>query len=180
MSNTVVMKAPSGFSGSASMNQSTPPSTGQNYTPNAQGFVLVDPIDVAAMQRIGFTVVGPKQAVAEATAMGGTTATLGVGSVGAAAPADLVVATTTGGTTPSLTLPLAADLAAALPMMQIGDTYVLRVINTNSGTATIVTNTGWTLSGTLTLATNTWREFLVTKTAAATFSAKSIGVGTMS
>lgn len=86
----------------------------------------------------------------------------------------------TGGATPSLTLPLASAMDTALPDIRTGQSYVLRVINANSGTATIVTNTGWTLTGTLTLATNTWRDFIVTKTGTGTYTAVSVGTGTTS
>lgn len=85
----------------------------------------------------------------------------------------------TGGATPSLTLPLGTAMDTALPDMRPGQSYVLRVINTNSGNTTIVTNTGWTLSsGTLVLATNTWKEFLVTKTGTGTYTGVNVGSGT--
>lgn len=84
----------------------------------------------------------------------------------------------TGGTTPSLTLPLATDLIAAIPGWQTGQSYTLRVINRNSGTATVVTNTGITTSGTLTLATNTWRDFVVTMASATTVTVTAAGTGT--
>lgn len=87
---------------------------------------------------------------------------------------------TLGGTTPSLTLPLASAVDTALANIRTGQSYTLRIINTNSGTATIVTNTGWTLSGTLTLATNTWREFVITKTGTATYTGTQVGTGTTS
>lgn len=89
---------------------------------------------------------------------------------------------TTGGTTPSLTLPLATAIDTALPDIRAGQSYVLRVINSNSGTATIVTNTGWTTSGTLTIATNTWREFLITctTTQSGAYTITSVGTGTNS
>ncbi len=87
--------------------------------------------------------------------------------------------TSTGGSTPSLTLPLGTDMDTALPDMRVGQSFVLRVINTNSGNTTIVTNTGWTFSGgTLVLATNTWKEFLITKTATATYTGVNVGSGT--
>ena len=86
----------------------------------------------------------------------------------------------TGGTTPSLTLPLGSSMDTALAGMAVGQSYVLRVINANSGTATIVTNTGWTLTGTLTLLTNTWRDFVVTKTGTATYTAVQVGTGATS
>jgi len=87
---------------------------------------------------------------------------------------------TLGGTTPSLTLPLGADMDTALPDMRTGQAYTLRIINTNSPTATIVTNTGWTLTGTLTIATNTWRDFVITRTGTSTYTGKQVGTGTTS
>ena len=116
-----------------------------------------------------------------ATADNGTTQTLTAAMV-SSPNATYVVHTSTGGTTPSLTLPLVTALVAALPNAPVNYSYRLHVINSNSGTATIVTNTGWTLTGTLTLATNTTRDFLVTITsvANATATAVSIGTGTYS
>lgn len=87
---------------------------------------------------------------------------------------------TLGGTTPSLTLPLGADMDTAIPDMRTGQSYTLRIINTNSGTATVVTNTGWTLTGTLTIATNTWRDFVITRTGTGTYTGKQVGTGTTS
>lgn len=85
----------------------------------------------------------------------------------------------TGGATPSLTLPLATALDTALPDIRQGQSYTLRVINNNSGNTTIVTNTGWTLSGgTLVLATNTWKEFVITKTGTGTYTGVNVGSGT--
>lgn len=59
--NIIVMQAPSGFTGSVTCSQSTPPSSGQTYTPDANGFVTVDPLDVGAMMRIGFLPVPPNE-----------------------------------------------------------------------------------------------------------------------
>jgi hypothetical protein len=91
----------------------------------------------------------------------------------------------TGGSTPSLTLPLGTAMDTAMPNILPGQSYTLRIINTNSGTATIVTNTGWTTTGTLTITGGTapaggWRDFVVTKTAAGTYTLVSVGIGTIS
>lgn len=45
------------------------------------------------------------------------------------------------------TLPLATDLIAAMPNMDIGDTYTFIISNSAAQNATITTNTGITLSG---------------------------------
>lgn len=66
------------------------------------------------------------------------------------------------GTTPgNLTLPLAADVANLTGGAR---GYMLEIRNNSASanTATIVTNTGWTLSGTMTIAQNTTRRFAVT------------------
>jgi hypothetical protein len=57
--NIIVMQAASGFTGTVSCTQSTPPQSGQTYTPDAFGFVTVDPRDVIAMLSAGFTIVQP-------------------------------------------------------------------------------------------------------------------------
>ena len=116
---------------------------------------------------------------AVATADNGTTQTLTAAMI-AVANARFVAHVTTGGSTPSLTLPTVAALVAAFPGLQVGSSYVLRVINSNSGTATVVTNTGWTTSGTLTLATNTTRDFLVSMTSLTAATITSIGTGSNS
>jgi hypothetical protein len=112
-----------------------------------------------------------------ATANNGTTQTLTAAMI---TGGTLTYHTSTGGTTPSLTLPLGTAMDTALAGIPVGQSYTLRVINSNSGTATIVTNTGWTLTGTLTLATNTWREFVVTRTGVGTYTGVSVGTGTNS
>jgi Flp pilus assembly CpaE family ATPase len=53
------------------------------------------------------------------------------------------------------TLPTVADLEAVLTNSdKVGTAFTFRVVNlgTSSGTATITTNTGWTLTGSLTMA----------------------------
>ena len=172
------MRAPYGFTGSVSVNVSTPPTSGRTYTPDANGMVYnVDSRDIIYLLAQGFAVAAQPTDNKVATADNGTTQTLTAAML---AGGNNVFHTSAGGTTPSLTLPLAADFLAANPGLAIGQSMRVRVINTNSGTATIVTNTGWTLTGTLTLATNTWREFVVTRTGAATVTAVQVGTGTTS
>lgn len=112
-----------------------------------------------------------------ATPDNGTTQTLTAAMI---TGGNLTCHVTTGGSTPSLTLPLGTAMDTALPNAAIGASYTLRIINTNSGIATIVTNTGWTLTGSLTLAQNTWREFVITRTAAGTYTGIQVGTGTTS
>lgn len=111
------------------------------------------------------------------TADGGSSATLTAAMV---TGADLVFHTSAGGSTPSLQFPTAANIIAAIPGWQIGQSYVLRIINTNSGNATMTTNTGLTLTGTMTLATNTFRDFLVAYSATGAVTITSVGTGATS
>ena len=78
----------------------------------------------------------------------------------------------------ALTLPTVASLIAALPNPIAGDSYVLRVKNSaNSGTWTVTTNTGWTLTGTMTVATGTWRDFVLTLSSLAAATLQNAGGG---
>lgn len=100
------------------------------------------------------------------TADDGTSQTLTAGMV-TGSPV-FVSHTSTGGTTPSLTMPLATAIIAAYTGWVIGNSYHLRIINNNSGIATIVTNTGITTSGTLTIAPGGAADFVIRMSAAAT------------
>lgn len=177
MANTVAMRAPVGFTGTVQGSPATPPGTGQSYTPDVNGQVIVDPKDVVYMIGVGFVTSQSPTAQKVATNDNGTTQTLTAAMLSGG---DEVFHTSTGGATPSLTLPLATDFIAANPGLAIGQSMRVRIINNNSGVATIVTNTGWTLTGTLTITNGLWREFVVTRTAAATLSGVSVGLGTTS
>lgn len=65
----------------------------------------------------------------------------------------------------SLTLPLAADLDIAFPQFPVNGAFEFSVIAT-TGTATLVTNTGWTIVGRLTSAASTASRYRARKTAA--------------
>ncbi len=99
-----------------------------------------------------------------ATPDNGTTQTLTAAMVASSGGGVWVYHTTTGGSTPSLTLPLASAIISYIPDWTIGDSYTLRIINNNSGVATIVTNTGITLTGTATVNNGSQADFVVTYT----------------
>lgn len=121
---------------------------------------------------------GPQSVVTPAD--NGTTQTLTPGMVGVNGSDEIYHQSSTG-SAPTLTLPTAAALLATMPDAVPGFAYYIRFINLNSGTATIATATGWTLTGTLTLATNTTRDFVVTVGATGqTLTAVCVGVGTIS
>ena len=64
-----------------------------------------------------------------------------------------------------------ADMVNCLP----GDTYMLEIANTGTGTLTLLTATGVTLSGTMTVAQNTMRTFKVTVDSSSTMTILSVG-----
>jgi hypothetical protein len=91
------------------------------------------------------------------------------------AGASYVVLATSGAT--ALTTPTAAQIIAAVPGWEIGDSYRLRVYNTNGGTLTLTGGTGVTITGTATIATAVWREYIVSYSAAAAVAMQNIGAG---
>jgi hypothetical protein len=64
--------------------------------------------------------------------------------------------------------------------LAIGQTYVVRIINSSAGITTVVGGTGVTITGTATLAVGSFRDFLVTVTGAASMTFQSVGTGTTS
>jgi len=91
------------------------------------------------------------------------------------AGADYTVLATSGAT--ALTTPTAAQIIAAVPGWEVGDSYRLRIYNTNAGTLTLTGGTGVTITGTATLATNVWREYIVSYTGAGAVTMQNIGAG---
>jgi hypothetical protein len=82
----------------------------------------------------------------------------------------------------AITLPTAATMLATMTpfQAQVGASTTLRVMNPSASTATVTTNTGWTLNGTMTVLTQTFRDFFVTCVgtgASAAFILQDIGSG---
>ena len=89
----------------------------------------------------------------------------------AAAPllvADLItrIITYNAGGGNNLQLPLAADLDTALPNFPINSSFDFSVVALGAGTATVTTNTGWTLVGSMAVAQNIAMLYRARKTAA--------------
>lgn len=80
----------------------------------------------------------------------------------------------------AMTTRTAAQLIAAIPNMQIGDTYHLHIFNSNGGTLTLTGGTGVTITGTATIATNITRDYMVSMTGAATITMQNLGAGVAS
>lgn len=125
------------------------------------------------------------------TVQPGSTTTTAYNAANNAASFTATAAQVTGGTTiveldltgnpagaANVTLPTVAALVAALHTPAVGSSFVLRVKNSaNTGTWTVVTNTGWTLNGTVTVATNTWRDFQVKLTSLSAATLQNLGAG---
>lgn len=174
MAKTIIMVAPVGFTGTVSANRSTPPSSGSSYTPDANGNVLVDPLDVPLLEMSGFL---PAVSIVKDAQY--TTAALQSAVIPAAnlAGAKIVAFENTGTTPANLQFDTAANIVAAIPGARVGFGYLLKIRNSSSGanTATITTNTGITLTGTMTIPQNTTREFLVTLTSLTAVAVNSLG-----
>ncbi len=82
-----------------------------------------------------------------------------------------------GAVTVSDTFPTAALLLAACPGWETGDVRILTIRNANTGTLTLLTAAGVTLTGTMTIPTVNRGQFAVEKTAATTVTITALGVG---
>lgn len=76
----------------------------------------------------------------------------------------------------------ALQIVAAIPDVQPGFSYNLRIINSGGGAFswTLTTAAGITLNGTMSIAQNTFRDFYVTVTSLTAVAIQSIGTGTNS
>lgn len=81
----------------------------------------------------------------------------------------------------NITLPTAANLAAAIPNAVAGLTYVLRIINSSSANfAWTLANNSWTFNvTTTTIAQNNWRDYLITLNTLTTATIQALGGGTL-
>lgn len=82
----------------------------------------------------------------------------------------------------AITLPTVASMLSTMTPQQavVGSTVVLRVLNTTGFTATITTNTGWTLTGHVAILTVTWVDYVLQITsvgATPTATLQSVGAG---
>lgn len=71
----------------------------------------------------------------------------------------------------NMVLPLATDMAAAVPNMDVGDTFICQLASIDGFSAVVTTNTGWTVIGNATVLTASAKEIVVTRTGAAAFTA---------
>jgi hypothetical protein len=82
----------------------------------------------------------------------------------------------------AVTLPTVATMLTTMTPQQavVGSTVVLRVLNTSGQTATITTNTGWTLTGHVIILTATYVDYVLQITAVGTTptaTLQSVGAG---
>lgn len=78
-----------------------------------------------------------------------------------------------------LTLPAASAIIGAAPGWQVGDTYLLRVLNTDGSTLTLTAGANTTINGgsTSALTTNTWKDYIVTFATGTTITLQTVGSG---
>lgn len=100
-----------------------------------------------------------------------------VASAGDLTGAAFVAAQYSGVNGSTLTVRTAAQMIADAGL-KVGQSYVLRIVNSAAGTATLTTAAGVTLTGKVAIATNTYVDYVVTVTAAGAMTFQSIGTGT--
>lgn len=140
-------------------------------------------IPLAPGQSITFTCTvllkwksSPQEKLGVQYTTGTTTTTFAVDQLTGAA---YVVYNNTQGTPGSIAVRTAALMIADDPFFRIGGAYRLRIINNQgTGTLTVTTAAGVTLTGTMTIAVNTFRDFAVTYNSATTMTIQSMGIGT--
>lgn len=140
-------------------------------------------VPLAGGQSITFTCTvalkwksSPQEALGVKYTTGTTTTTFAAGEL---TGGKYVVYNNTQGTPGSIAVRTAALMIADDPFFRIGGAYRLRIINNQaSGTLTVTTATGVTLTGTMTVAANTFRDFAVTYNSATTMTIQSMGIGT--
>jgi len=140
-------------------------------------------IPLAGGQSITFTCTvalkwksSPQEKLGVKYTTGTTTTTFAAGQLTGGA---YVVYNNTQGTPGSIAVRTAALMIADDPFFRIGGAYRLRIINNQgTGTLTVTTATGVTLTGTMTIAVNTFRDFAVTYASATTMVVQSMGIGT--
>lgn len=113
--------------------------------------------------------------VSQFTSISAANGTLALGNMEGA---QWVTLATSGAT--AMTTRTAAQIIANIPNFQVGNSYILRVYNTNAGTLTLTGGTGVTITGTATIATNVYRDYNVSMTGAATITMQNLGSGTAS
>ncbi len=140
-------------------------------------------IPLAPGQSITFTCTvalswksSPQEKLGVKYTTGTTTTTFAAGELTGGA---YVVYNNTQGTPGSIAVRTAALMIADDPFFRIGGAYRLRIINNQgTGTLTVTTAAGVTLTGTMTIAVNTFRDFSVTYNSASTMTIQSMGIGT--
>lgn len=106
-------------------------------------------------------------------------ATAGTLAAGNITGADHVFLQSNNATPGAQTVRTAAQMFADTPNAKVGQTWVVRIINTGAGTFTLTADGGATvtITGTATIATNVWREYQCTFTSATAVTMQSVGAG---
>jgi len=148
---------------------------GTTVVVSAAGTVVASSLYYNELETSGFTALVATAAKYTANVTVGAT----VAAVGDLTGASQCVATYSAVGAANLTTRTAAQMIAD-GGLAIGQTYVLRLINSSAGITTVVGGTGVTITGTATLAVGSFRDFIVTVTGAAAMTFQSAGTGTTS
>lgn len=160
---SITLKAPTGTTGIVQASKS-----GTSVTIDANGNASIDVRDIGDLLAVGWTVVNPPGTPPGKYATGALqSAVIPAASL---AGGGAVEYENTGVTPANLQLDTAANVLAQIPNVTPGFAWEINIRNSSSGanTATITTNTNWTLHGTMTIAQNVTRAFLAVVNAAGT------------
>ena len=145
--------------------------------PQSLGYYLVT---LTSLTAVTFTHLGTVLVAAFPPAQFSTAAlAAGTLAAGLITGAAMVVLQNTGATPGAQTVRTAAQMLADFPQARVGDSYILRIVNTGAGTLTLTADAGptVTITGTATVAQNVFRDYIVTFNTATTATIQSIGSG---
>jgi hypothetical protein len=141
--------------------------------------VTISTATTGVVQQIGSGSAVTPLPDAKFTTINVTTGTLAAGNASGARFVNLMSTNATPG---SQAMRTPAQILTDTPSLAIGQSYMLRVLNTGANPFTLATDSGagFTMTGTMTVALNTWRDFIVTINSATTGTVQQMGTGTSS
>ena len=93
--------------------------------------------------------------------------------------ADYTTFSNSSATPGTVTSRTAAQMYGDIPNAFVGQTYLLRIIQTGGGTLTFGAGSNVTITGTATVSTSTWREFVTTLVSATSVVFQNVGSGSV-
>ena len=163
MTQSVLMIAPAG---SGIGGQITGCPSGTTYVPNALGEVVALQEDVSTLISLGFVTSASGLAPGPVYNTNSATSSIVLTAANITGSAFVTLGMTGSWSgAENCQLPTAADLVAALPNPQVGQSYLFRLFNVGAGhnaTLTNASDSSWTLNGAAGVATATFADYIIT------------------